>query len=290
VKNKIIPFPKESLCLRFLYNTIVGRCVLKILTQKALSDCIGKFLDSKYSRFLIPRFLEKNNINICDYEDVKYQNFNECFSRKIKRELRPIDYNRNHLIAPCDGKLSVYNITNNSVFPIKQSKYTIDELLDNKELANQFLDGICLVFRLTVDCYHRFSYIESGHKSKNFHINGKLHTVRPIALKKVPVFTENSREYTVIDTENFGKIVQMEVGAMLVGKICNFDEEKDVVRGEEKGTFLYGGSTVIVILQKDSVNLPNELFEATRANCEIMVKMGEQLGFVKKEAVVDAKE
>ena len=75
--------------------------------------------------------------------------------------------------------------------------------------------------------------------------------------------------------ENFGKVVQMEVGAMLVGKISNHDEACTFRRGQEKGMFLYGGSTILVLLRKDCVHITQKFFRATEQNKEIPVKMGE---------------
>ena len=51
-----------------------------------------------------------------------------------------------------------------------------------------------------------------------------------MALDQLPVYTENSREYTVIKTDTFGPVVQMEVGAMLVGRIVNYKEAGMVFR------------------------------------------------------------
>ena len=76
---------------------------------------------------------------------------------------------------------------------------TITEIAKQSEkLAERYKDGTALVFRLCVDNYHRYSYIESGIKSKNRFIEGVLHTVRPVALAERPVFTENCSSYTLI--------------------------------------------------------------------------------------------
>ena len=113
---------------------------------------------------------------------------------------------------------------------------------------------------------------------ENIFIPGKLHTVRPIALESLPVFTENCREYTVIESDNFGKAVQLEVGALLVGKIRNHRGPGAVVRGEEKGMFLFGGSTVILLLTKDSVRINSDIAEASRRGLEYPVKLGQAIG------------
>ena len=55
-------------------------------------------------------------------------------------------------------------------------------------------------------------------REKNHKIPGVLHTVNPVANDFMPIFKENAREYTIISTENFGKVTQIEVGALLVGK------------------------------------------------------------------------
>ena len=125
----------------------------------------------------------------------------------------------------------------------------------------------------------------SGEKGENRFIKGTLHTVRPIALRKSPVFVENCREYTVIESERFGAVAQIEVGAMLVGKIKNHHGAKKVSRGEEKGTFLYGGSTIILLLQKDGASIPAALFETTRNGLETPVKMGEAIGVSVKSSL-----
>ena len=60
------------------------------------------------------------------------------------------------LIAPCDGKLSVYSVTKEATFQIKNTTYTLQSLLRSNKLAKAYEDGVLLLFRLTVDDYHRF--------------------------------------------------------------------------------------------------------------------------------------
>ena len=182
------------------------------------------------------------------------------------------------LFSPCDGKLSAYKIDKDTVLPVKGSHYTISQLLNNNDLAEKYSDGYCLVFRLAVDDYHRYSYIDSGVKGENVKIKGKLHTVQPIALEKSPVFIQNSREYTVMHTENFGDVVQVEVGALMVGKIKNHQGKGKIIRGEEKGMFLFGGSTIILLLNSGEVQVEELFFENTKNHLETVVKLGESLG------------
>lgn len=270
--------------LEFLYQTAFGRCVLKLLTRPGLSKAVGKYMDSRLSRWIIPRFIRSNGINMEDYLEEDYTCFNDFFCRRIRPELRPVDREEGHLIAPCDGLLSVYPIQESLVIPVKGSRYSIPDLLRDDSLAARYENGTCLVFRLCVHHYHRYIYGDSGVKEGNTFIPGVLHTVRPVALREVPVFKENSREYTVIHSQNFGNIVQMEVGAMLVGKIDNYHQEKEVHRGEEKGRFLYGGSTIILLLEPDAAEVKEDFFRATEQGNETEIKMGQMIGIKKRDS------
>lgn len=269
---------QDSAMLKFLYRHGLGRIVLRVLSSRTVSKCVGLFLDSSFSKGLIKRFLKRYEISLEEYESEEYRCFNDCFCRKIREDKRPVDRTPGALIAPCDGLLSAYRMKCGQVIPVKQSRFSLKSLLADDEIFREYEDGVCLVFRLCVNHYHRYCYVDSGVKGENRFIKGKLHTVRPVALCERPVFTENCREYTIIDTENFGRVVQMEVGAMLVGRILNYHGAQKVLRGQEKGRFLYGGSTVIVLLKKDAAQLPDSLFQATGTGLETPVKLGERIG------------
>ncbi len=265
--------------LHFLYKTGFGRLLLRPLISRPISELFGTFLDSGISKGLIGPFAKKNHIVLGDYllDDIKC--FNDFFCRKIKKERRPISEDPKDLIAPCDGLLSVYQIKEGTVLSVKQSKFKISRLLQDKDLADEFEGGYALVFRLCVEHYHRYVYFDSGKQGENRKIPGVYHTVRPVALEEYPVYVENTREYTVIDTDHFGKAVQMEVGAMLVGRIVNDHLSSGrVTRGQEKGHFAYGGSTVIILLSAKKAILRPDILKNLDRNREIPVIMGEVIG------------
>lgn len=273
---------KESAILRFLYNTVPGRAVLKILISPVISKIGGAYMDSAISKIHIKGFIKNNNINMADYEKADYKCFNDCFTRKILQEKRPVCLDSEAFVSPCDARLSAYHITENSTFNIKKSIYKVADLIEDSKKAPDFIGGTCLVFRLCVDDYHRYGYVDNGEIIENKSIKGQLHTVRPIAVNKYPVFTRNSREYSIIKTENFGTIAQIEVGAMMIGKIKNHQKSGHVKKGAEKGMFLYGGSTIVVLLEKDKVEIENIYFENTDKDIETKVKYGSTIGKLKK--------
>ncbi len=263
---------------RKLYTSFAGRCLLKILTLPAVSKAAGIFMNSAASRLMINSFIKKNNIDMSDYKTENWSCFNEFFTRKLRPAKRTVDMRENSLIAPCDGYLTVYNISPDSSFEIKNSVYTIADLLQDDDLADEYYGGLCLVFRLTPSDYHRYIYPDTGCKGKNIFIQGVLHTVRPIAFEKYPVYTANSREYTILRTNNFDDMVFMEVGAMMVGKIVNYHADHNFTRGEEKGQFQFGGSTIIMLIKRDIALIDTDIKDCSNEGREFKIKLGESIG------------
>lgn len=283
--EKLKPVPDGG-ALKFLYENAFGRFLLKAFSAPWLSKVVGSYMDSRLSKPIIKKFIRKNAIDMSLFETENYGCFNDFFVRRIKPELRPVDSGKNALVCPCDGLLSVYRLKKDTVMPIKQSNYTLQALLADPEKAKLFEDGTALVFRLCPTHYHRYCFFDDGRIDSSRYIKGKLHTVRPIALEKYPVFCENCREITYLETASFGLAAQIEVGAMLVGKIANTVTSGEFRRGEEKGMFLYGGSTVVLLLRKDAADLDGEFFSATDNGFEIPVVQGLKIGTAKISATV----
>ena len=229
--------------------------LLRPLTARPLSRAAGWLLNRRVSCALIGPFIRKSGVRMADYLPETYHSFNDFFTRHIRPELRPLPQAPVCLSAPCDGRLSAYHLDETGVFE----------------------GGDCLVFRLCVDDYHRYHYIDDGEKGENVFIPGRLHTVRPIALEHTNVFIQNCREYTLMQTRHFGTVAQIEVGALLVGRICNHDGAGAFTRGAEKGCFYYGGSTVVLLLQKGRATVDERFFAATRRGEETRVLLGQRL-------------
>ena len=272
----------QAKSLSFLYTTKLGRSCLKLLVKPSVSKLSGRFLSTKLSSSMIKNFVKKNNIDLSEYEQRNFSSYNDFFTRKILDGKRSIDMDKNAFISPCDAKLSVYGISNSSTFKIKDSYYTIEDLLAGNEIYKDYENGLCLIFRLAVDDYHRYCYIDNGTKGNNYFIPGELHTVQPIALENYNIYKRNCREYTILHTENFEDVVQIEVGALLVGKIKNLHQDYCYKKGEEKGMFEFGGSTIVLLLKEGIVKIDDELLENTEKGLETIVKYGERIG-VKNE-------
>ena len=235
--------------LHWMYTTMAGRASLKILIRPWVSKLGGAFLSSPISKCLIKGFVKNNHIDMSEYEKKNYKSYNEFFSRKIKEGKRLFPEDKTILGSPCDCKVSVYPIEEKTSFVVKDTRYTLDSLIRNRKIARHFQGGYAVILRLTVDDYHRYCYFDDGIKSENHRIDGVYHTVNPIANDHVKIYKENTREYTLMKTKHFGDALQMEVGALMVGKIVNHDGAGSMRRGIEKGYFQFGGSTIILLLE-----------------------------------------
>ena len=264
--------------LTFLYNNFFGRILLKLLCRRFISNLGRMYMNSRFSKKRINKLIKSENIDMTQYEQRSFSSFNDFFTRKILEGKRSIDNSPEALISPADSKLTVYDISEDSVYSIKGCDYSTKQLLMDKDLAKEFAGGKCLIYRLTVDNYHRYCHIDNGTELSRRFIKGILHTVNPIALVKHDVYGKNCRELTLFQTENFGRVAYIEIGAMMVGRINNYPAADKVQKGEEKGYFSFGGSTIAVLYKKDTVIIDKDISENSKKDIETTVLYGERVG------------
>ncbi len=260
--------------VEFLYNSFLGKIILNaVVIRKWFSKLGGMYKRSRYSAKAILPFIKEHNIDMTKYEDVKYNSFNDFFTRKkitVDPTCEAYDF-----IAVADSKLSVYNITNSLTVKIKNRDYSINSLF-NKDMQ-EYNNGKLLVFRLSVDDYHRYCYFDSGEVIKTNKIKGVLHTVRDEAFVKGNPFVENMREYSELKTKHFGNALYMEVGAIMVGKITNHNL-KEFKKQEERGYFELGGSTIVIALRNNVLKFDDDIIEYIEKGIEVKVEYGEKIG------------
>ena len=266
-----------------MYGCVAGRFLLGYLVKPSVSKWVGRLLDSRISSLFVPWFVRANHIDISMCEKKQFRSYNDFFTRKLKKGARKICEEKDAWISPCDGKLTVYPIGKDSRFRIKRTQYTVEQLLRNAKLAKRYQGGYAWIFRLSVEDYHRYCYVADGEKTRNIRIPGVFHTVNPIANDRYPIYKENTREYSLLHTEEFGTILMMEVGALLVGKIENHMEEGSVKKGEEKGNFAFGGSTIILLTEPGKVKPDYDILKNTQRCYETVVQMGEKIGQKNKD-------
>ena len=270
-KESTINYPKS---VNFLYNCFFGRIILKLLIHRFTANLVAKYMSSSMSKKRIIKTIVDNNIDMSLFEDKEFSSYNDFFLRQKKN--LDFDMNDKHFVSPADSKLMVYKLNKDTSFDIKGSYYTMNDIVDEGILSG-YENGYALIFRLDVSDYHHYHFIDDGTIGKKGFIKGCLHTVLPIALKHYRVFHTNSREYTILHTKNFDDVVQVEVGALNVGKIVN-EKVKKFKRGEEKGHFEFGGSTIILFVKNNVITIDNDILLYSTLGKETKVSCGEKIG------------
>ena len=259
----------------FLYTTVPGRLLLKFIQMSHADRLIVRFLKSRWSVPFLNWYRKHYEVTLSK-EQESYQSFRDFFARKRKSSV--IDITPDHLISPCDGWLSSYSVTEESVFSIKGSHYRISDFLKDDTLARNYDGGTCLVFRLCPEDYHHYLYIDDGYQGMNHFIPGMLHSVQPVACSSYPVYTLNRRSWCLMATEHFGPVVQTEIGALIVGGIVNYFENTRFSRGMEKGHFELAGSTIVLLFEPGRIRLLPEIENGMTGDREVRVEMGQGIG------------
>jgi len=266
--------------LVWLYNNPIGELSLQTLVKrKFLSAWYGKMMDSPKSVDKIAPFVNDYEIDLSIAKKQEFDSFNDFFIRKLRADSRPINNDTNVIVSPADGKVLAYSNVSEQDFIVKGYKFNVFDFLNDNELAKKYENGCLMLFRLCPVDYHRFHFPVDGKVISKSNINGNYYSVNPIAIKKhVEVFCENKREYVTISTLNFGNVIMAEIGATMVGSIVQSYDGVKAVKGDEKGYFKFGGSSVALLFEKDKIKIDNDLLINTNNNLETEVKMGEQIG------------
>jgi phosphatidylserine decarboxylase len=273
--------PSEGL-LKFLYDNPFGKtAVLPIAKRKFISEFYGKKMYKPSSTKKIKGFIQQLNIDMSESEKQisEFTSFNDFFYRKLKPTSRPIE---SGFVSPGDGKLIAFeNISDIHHFFIKGRKFTLSEFLNDIDLANTYKNSSVLILRLAPNDYHRFHFPYSGIPSEVTKIKGSYFSVSPHALASnfTKVFCENKREFCTLKTEDKGDLIIAPVGATMVGSILEtYTPNQKINTGDEMGYFAFGGSTVVLLVDKDKLKIDADILENTKNNMETAVKMGEKIG------------
>jgi phosphatidylserine decarboxylase len=275
--------------LKWTYSSPIGMKLLELIIKKKLfSKIYGAFCDSRMSRKKISSFVNELNIDISFSEKnlEQFQSFNDFFTRKLKKEARPIDKSISSLISPGDGRLLAYEHINlNSIVQIKGYNYTLSKLINDENICERFSLGTCLILRLCPTDYHRFHFIDDGICEKTIKINGDYYSVNPIALNTISeLFCKNKREWSLFHSKNFGDILHIEIGATCVGSILQtYTPGSNVQKGDEKGYFKFGGSTTILFFEKDRIKIDDDIIYQTNKGYETKISMGEKIGIKRQD-------
>lgn len=264
--------------LRLLYETWWGPALLHtIIKREWFSHLTAILKRSRISRRQIPSFVRRYAIDDTESEfpAAAYHSLDAFFTRRLKPERRPVDQDPRHLVAPAEGRVLAFARPPGDKLEVKGCSVDLDELVGN---LDGFRPGAVFVIRLAPSDYHRFHFPADGQASRPVRIGRGLHSVHPIALSAGAPSFRNKRMVTRLTGTSFGQILQIEVGALTVGSVVQTYRCGPVQRGQEKGYFHFGGSTVILLTERGRVVPDEDLLGATAQGLETMIRVGTRIG------------
>ena len=269
--------------LDFLYRTGIGNMFLSCFVSHPFFSMIHSMPKRMwFSKQKIRGFISEYDVNILEVSKgiEEYNSLDEFFTRELKPGCRPICEDEGSLLSPADGRVLTYKIDNELLMGIKGSEVSVREIIGDSQQAKCLEGGWAIVIRLAPKDYHRFHFPADGVALESRAIKGKLNSVHPIALSSGAESFLNKRHCTVLKSNMFGNVHIVEVGALTVGTIVQTYGAGLVKKGEEKGYFRFGGSTVVMLVEPDRINIDDDILRNTENGIETLVKFGTRVASI----------
>jgi phosphatidylserine decarboxylase len=205
-----------------------------------------------------------SELDLREAKKTQFSSLHDCFIRELKEGARPIERSKDILVSPCDAIVGACGtIGGTTLFQAKGFPYTLEDLLCDRGLVENYRNGSYATLRLKSSMYHRFHAPHDGCIEQVRYISGDTWNVNPIALKRIErLFCKNERAVVRLRFESSGQIVTLvAVAAILVASIrlhCLANTlnrnhrgrhviecDSGVRKGDELGWFEHG-STIIV--------------------------------------------
>ncbi|BFZ58144.1 phosphatidylserine decarboxylase [Savitreella phatthalungensis] len=252
---------------------------------KSMSVKQGVKYDSPNSAKDIAAFINFHQLDMSEVlEPVEnFHSFNEFFYRKLKPGARPCTGTSEIAVSPADCRSVVFNeLTTATQIWVKGQNFSLSRLFGDAypEDASLFEGGALGIFRLAPQDYHRFHVPCDGIVGQPRTIAGQYYTVNPMAIRSsLDVYGENVRVCVPIDSPEFGRVMAVCVGAMMVGStVITAEAGQSVKRGDELGFFKFGGSTVLLLFQKGKFVFDEDLVGNSNSAIETLLRVGSSIG------------
>lgn len=251
------------------------RLLTELSSRKTISQWIGKFAKSKWSKGLIPTFIKIYGIRAEEAErhPDEYESLNAFFTRSLKNGARTIDPDSSLLVCPVDGVITgMGELESGKITEVKGQDYSLEELLNHSPRMEIYTDGFYFVLYLSPTDYHRIHSPVTGTIVEKEHIAGKVYPVNEFGLRHMrKVLSRNERQVTYIRHDR-GEVAVVKVGAMNVSSIQYVQPLKEQLeRGDDLAYFEFG-STVVLLMDNDTFSCHPDLQVGSR------VRMGQALG------------
>ncbi len=270
--------------LRWAYGNPLGAIALAaLIKRRVFSQWYGCRMSTPESAARIQPFIARYGLDPAEFADPpdSYVSFNEFFYRKLKPAARPIDADAASVVFPADGRhLGFERAADIQGVFVKGQRFDLAALLGDAQLAARYADGTLVLSRLCPVDYHRFHFPVAGTPGATRTLDGPLFSVSPIALRQhLEYLWTNKRTFTRLETQRFGTVLLLEIGATCVGTIAQtFHADNPVAKGEEKGYFAFGGSSTITLFEPGAIRLDADLREHSAKQTELYARVGSRMG------------
>lgn len=254
------------------------RFLIELTNGRITSYLLRKFAQSRLSAMIIPSYARVFQIQHGEMEkELKdYRTLHELFTRKLKESVRPIDRDPLVISSPVDGVFEAYGpIEESTQFVVKGKRYSLIDMLGSEEAASVYRGGTYIVLYLSPSHYHRIHSPINGVVLRQFELGRKSYPVNRLGLAygREPL----SKNYRVVtEVESAGKHAAIvKVGAMFVNSIELLHRNDVLQKGEEMAYFTFG-STVVLLFERDMVEVNADLQEGQQ------IRVGQRLAMQKR--------
>jgi phosphatidylserine decarboxylase len=243
------------------------------------SQFLGWWYRRSWTKKKIRSFVAQHGIDVseCEKPVDSYPSFDAFFIRTLKKGSRPLAQGP---IIPADGRYLFYqDISACDGFVVKNRKFSMKKLIGFNATENAYSQGSMVIARLSPSDCHRFHFPCDCIPSSAQLVNGPLYCAHPVAImQNIALLAENKRMVTRLDTDHYGTILCIEIGATAVGSIHQtYQAGIPYKKGDEKGYFSFGGSAVILLFEKGRIHLAKDILTHSAQHTETLCRMGEPL-------------
>jgi len=269
--------------IRLLYkglkaNNMEKRRIKKLLHSMSIKQ--GRKYDDPASAAHIKSFINFHHLDMSEVllPTESFRNFNEFFYRELKPGVRPCSAPESPEIvtSPADCRTVVFNrIDEAQKIWVKGREFSVERLLSPVYLteAKRYVGGSLGIFRLAPQDYHRFHIPVDGVLGEPRLIEGEFYTVNPMAIRSaLDVYGDNIRVVVPIESEKYGRVMVICVGAMMVGStVITRKAGEHVKRAQELGYFKFGGSTILLLFEPSKMVWDEDLVDNSKSAIETLV-------------------
>jgi phosphatidylserine decarboxylase len=248
------------------------RAFVRVFSSPRPSRAVGRLADLELPgplmRAVMRAYIGFYGVDMKEVEAplASFKSFNEFFTRRLKDGARPVDARPEVLVSPSDSRVvTIGRIPEDGrLHQVKDKTYSLRQLLGDDADAARFSRGVHAILYLSPSMYHRVHCPVDGRVVGWRHIPGRLFPVNDIAVRQVDsLFAVNERLVVMIESETFGPVAAVLVGAANVGRITlafsdlatnmgqpavDVRPEKPlpIRRGDDLGAFNLGSTVVLL--------------------------------------------